>query len=96
MPVSVTKPEAPKTDPVRRLVVGQGIATLTEGGDLVIPIGTGVISADDVRADLYELSRGTRTGRTDRDAITLFENGGGGHLDLMVARHVWGAYQAAA
>jgi ornithine cyclodeaminase len=83
-------------DVVRRaeIYVDSRIATLTEGGDLVIPIRAGVISADDVRADLYELSRGTQTGRTHRDAITLFENGGGGHLDLMVARHVWSAHQA--
>ena len=25
------------------------------------------------------------------DAITMFENGGGGHLDLMTAQYVWGA-----
>jgi ornithine cyclodeaminase len=83
-------------DVVRRaeIYVDSRLATLTEGGDLVIPIRAGVISADDVRADLYELSRGTQTGRTHRDAITLFENGGGGHLDLMVARHVWSAHQA--
>ena len=30
----------------------------TEGGDLVIPIAAGVITASDVRADLYELSQG--------------------------------------
>ena len=67
------------------------LATLTEGGDLVIPIAAGVISAGDVRADLYELCRGERPGRTDADQITMFENGGGGHLDLMVARHLWAA-----
>jgi ornithine cyclodeaminase len=80
---------------VRRaqIYVDSRLATLTEGGDLVIPIAAGVIEAGDVRADLYELSSGTRSGRAagDRDSITLFENGGGGHLDLMVARHLWRA-----
>ena len=38
-----------------------------------------------MRGDLYELCRGDVPGRTDPDAITLFENGGGGHLDLMTA-----------
>ena len=83
-------------DVVRRadIYVDSRLATLGEGGDLVMPIAAGVITADDVRADLYELSRGTRQGRTDPDAITLFENCGGGHLDLMVARHLWSAFQA--
>ena len=44
-----------------------------------------------LRADLYELSRGAHPGRApgDGDTITLFENCGGGHLDLMVARHLF-------
>ena len=82
---------------VRRaeIFVDSRLATLTEGGDLVIPITAGVIAADDVRADLYELSRGAHPGRApgDGDTITLFENCGGGHLDLMVARHLWQASQ---
>lgn len=76
-----------------RIFVDSRLATLTEGGDLVIPIAAGVITADDVRADLYELSQGTQPGRApgDDETITLFENCGGGHLDLMVARHLWQA-----
>ena len=82
---------------VRRahIYVDSRLATLTEGGDLVIPIAAGVIQASAVRADLYELSQGTRAGRADGDgdSITLFENCGGGHLDLMVARYLWQARQ---
>jgi ornithine cyclodeaminase len=85
-------------DVVRRaqIFVDSRLATLTEGGDLVIPIASGVIEAGDVRADLYELSQGTRAGRAagDHDSITLFENCGGGHLDLMVARYLWQARRA--
>jgi ornithine cyclodeaminase len=84
-------------DVVRRanIYVDSRLATLTEGGDLVIPIAAGVIDASDVRADLYELSQRTRAGRAadDSDSITLFENCGGGHLDLMVARYLWQARQ---
>lgn len=80
---------------VRRahVYVDSRLAALTEGGDLVIPIAAGVFSATDVRADLYELSQGIRSGRADGDrtSITLFENCGGGHLDLMVARFLWQA-----
>ena len=68
------------------LYVDDRLATLTEDGDLVIPLQAGLITVDDIRADLYELCRGDVPGRTDPAAITLFENGGGGHLDLMTAR----------
>lgn len=71
------------------LYVDHREATLTECGDLVIPLRAGLITAADVRADLYELSRGDVPGRTDPNAITLFENGGGGHLDLMTASFLW-------
>jgi ornithine cyclodeaminase len=76
---------------VRRaeLYVDHRLATLTECGDLVLPLEAGTISAEDVRGDLYELCRGAVTGRTDDGAITLFENGGGGHLDLMTAQLAW-------
>jgi ornithine cyclodeaminase len=78
---------------VRRaeIFVDSRLATLSEGGDLVIPIAAGVIAPSDVRADLYELSQGVHAGRAPEDfeTITLFENCGGGHLDLMVARHLF-------
>jgi ornithine cyclodeaminase/alanine dehydrogenase-like protein (mu-crystallin family) len=83
---------------VRRaqIYVDSRLATLSEGGDLVIPIAAGVVRASDVRADLYELSQGTQPGRAagDRDSVTLFENCGGGHLDLMVASYLWQARAA--
>jgi ornithine cyclodeaminase len=71
------------------LFVDSRQSTLEEGGDLVIPIAAGVIDASHVRADLYELCRDDHPGRSAPDAITMFENGGGGHLDLMTARHIW-------
>jgi len=66
-------------------------AAVHESGDLVIPTESGVIEVTAVRADLFDLCRGEHTGRSGPDAITLFENGGGGHLDLMTARHIWDA-----
>jgi ornithine cyclodeaminase/alanine dehydrogenase-like protein (mu-crystallin family) len=71
------------------LFVDHREATLTEDGDLVIPLRAGLIGREDVRGDLYELCRGEVPGRSDPDAITLFENGGGGHLDLMTASFAW-------
>lgn len=64
-------------------------AAVHESGDLVIPTEAGTIAADAVRADLFELCQGDHPGRSGPDAVTMFENGGGGHLDLMTARHIW-------
>lgn len=60
----------------------------TETGELAIPLAAGVITPDDILADHYQLAAGAAPGRTDPDRITLFKNGGGGHLDLMAAQHL--------
>ena len=70
-----------------RLFVDSRKTTIGEIGELVIPMEAGVITEDDVLADLYELCAGTK-GRKSPEDITLFKNGGGGHLDLMTARHI--------
>jgi ornithine cyclodeaminase len=59
--------------------------TLEVTGDLAIPLAAGVIRESDIRADLFELARGAHPGRQSAHEITLFKNGGGGHLDLMTA-----------
>jgi ornithine cyclodeaminase len=59
--------------------------TVATCGDLAQPIASGVIAAADVRADLFDLCRGIHPGRRSAEEITLFKNGGGGHLDLMTA-----------
>ena len=55
-------------------------------GEITIPLGNGTITEADIAADLFDLCSGDHTGRTDRDEVTLYKNGGGGHLDLMTAR----------
>jgi len=70
-----------------RLFVDSRKTTISEIGELLIPITNGVISADDIVADLYQLCSGV-AGRTGPKEITLFKNGGGGHLDLMTARFI--------
>jgi ornithine cyclodeaminase len=81
---------------VRRaeIFVDSRLAAVRESGDLVIPLTAGTITAEAVGADLYELCRACHPGRSGPEAITLFENGGGGHFDLMVARYLWDAYRA--
>ena len=61
--------------------------TLRDIGELLIPINNGIINECDVIADLFQLSQG-KNGRTDNNQITIFKNGGGGHLDLMTALHI--------
>lgn len=63
-------------------------AAVHECGDLVIPLEAGLITEDDIQADLFQLCRGEHPGRQDPTQITMFENGGGGHLDLMTATFI--------
>ena len=62
--------------------------TVAETGDIAGPIASGAITEADVLADLFELCGGLHPGRRGEDEITLFKNGGGGHLDLMTARYL--------
>ncbi|WP_119167659.1 ornithine cyclodeaminase family protein [Algihabitans albus] len=60
-------------------------------GELAIPIAAGVISESDLRGDLHDLAGGG-AGRSGPQAVTLYKNGGGAHLDLMTANliaQVW-------
>lgn len=77
-------------DVLRRgsLFVDSRATTVGDIGELVIPIAAGVITEADILADHYDLCRGQHPGRRNDDEITVFKNGGGGHLDLMTARLV--------
>ena len=72
-----------------QLYVDTREVTTVEDGDLAIPLAAGTITLADIRADLYELCRGDVSVDREPDTITLFENGGGGHLDLMTAELLW-------
>lgn len=63
-------------------------------GELAIPLAAGLISQSDVRGDLQDLVAG-RTGRSGPQAITLYKNGGGAHLDLMTAKVIAGLWREA-
>ncbi|MEM9901892.1 MAG: Gfo/Idh/MocA family oxidoreductase [Pseudomonadota bacterium] len=67
-----------------RLFVDSRETVLDHIGELKDPLARGVIARGDVIADFYELASFVR----EEDDITLFKNGGGAHLDLMVARDV--------
>lgn len=70
-----------------RLFVDSRETTLDHIGELMIPLQDGVITRGDVLGDLYDLVRG-KTGRRSPEDITVFKNGGGAHLDLMIARYL--------
>lgn len=68
-----------------RLFVDSRATTIGHIGEIEIPLQEGVITRDDLIADFYQMEQMTRE---SEDEITVFKNGGGAHLDLMVARHV--------
>ena len=74
-----------------RVFVDSLDTTVGHIGELKDPIARGVLSQDDIVADYYDLGAFKR--RSD-DEITLFKNGGGAHLDLMVSRHILDSWRA--
>lgn len=74
-------------DAVRRarLFVDEASINLDLCGDLIDPIGRGVIPRAKVEGDLYDLCRDDDRVNRKPEEITLFKNGGGGHLDLFTA-----------
>ena len=69
------------------LFVDSRETTVTEIGELLIPIQRGVISASHIRGDFYDLCNGA-SGRLSENSVTIFKNGGGAHLDLMTALYI--------
>ncbi len=74
-----------------RVFVDSRETTLGHIGELKIPVEAGVIQADDIIADYNDHELFAR--RSDEE-ITLFKNGGGAHLDLMVSRYILEAWRA--
>ena len=74
-----------------RIFVDSFDTTVGHIGEVQIPLENGVIARDDLIADYYS-SHGFA--RQSEDEITLFKNGGGAHLDLMVSRYVLERYKA--
>lgn len=57
-------------------------------GEFTGPFERGVIGAEDIRGDLFELCQGRVAGRTSAEEITTMKNGGGSHLDYFVSRYL--------
>ncbi len=73
-----------------RVFVDSRETTLDHIGELIEPLASGAIARDDVLADYYQMEDFTRT---SADEITVFKNGGGAHMDLMVSRYILDAWR---
>ena len=71
-----------------RIVVDTYAGALVEAGDLVQPLARGVVGRDAITAELGELLRGLRPGRTSASDITLFKSVGTALEDLAAAQAV--------
>ena len=83
------RPEMRETDDTSiqraRVFVDTRAGACKEAGDIVQPLESGVLSSEDIAADLFELTQGTRAGRRSRDEITLFKSVGTAIEDLAAA-----------
>ncbi len=69
-----------------RVFVDTRAGACKEAGDIVQPLEAGVLGADDIAGDLFELCRGSRAGRRFNDQITLFKSVGTALEDLAAAQ----------
>lgn len=65
---------------------------LKESGDIVIPLREGIITKNDIKADLFELCSEKRSGRTSNDEITVFKSVGHALEDLVAATYYYNKY----
>jgi len=73
------------------IVVDNRAAALAEGGDIVQAIASGAIDEGRIAADLADLARGRRPGRTRAGEITVFKSVGFALEDLAAAEAVYDA-----
>jgi len=64
---------------------------IKEGGDIVQAIQSGAFTAEAIKADLFELTRGERQGRRSPDEITMFKSVGAAIEDLAAGTAVYEA-----
>lgn len=87
------KPNTRETDDAAILkstiFVDSRMGALHETGELAIPINAGLISENDVKADIVELIKGRHSGRTSANEVTLFKSAGLAIEDLAAALLVY-------
>lgn len=68
-----------------RIFVDTRAGALAEAGDIVQPIGAGILEAGDIAGDLFELCQEKRAGRQSPAEITVFKSVGTALEDLAAA-----------
>jgi alanine dehydrogenase len=71
-----------------KLVIDHHQASMAEAGDLLIPLNRGLISEDDIYAELGEIAAGLKPGRESPEEITLFKSVGVAVQDVAAANAV--------
>ncbi|MBM3520513.1 MAG: ornithine cyclodeaminase, partial [Alphaproteobacteria bacterium] len=61
---------------------------IEESGEVLEPLARGLITREGLAADLFDLCAGRHRGRSGPDAITMYKNCGGAHLDLYTAQYL--------
>ena len=61
-------------------------SALEDCGETLSAFASGALTRADILGDNFDFARGRHAGRSSAEEITVFKNGGGGHLDLMVAQ----------
>ncbi|MGF1592385.1 MAG: ornithine cyclodeaminase family protein [Kiloniellaceae bacterium] len=94
--VGAFRPDMRETDDAvmrrARVFVDTRAGATKEGGDIVQAVAAGALSADDIAGDLFELTRGDRSGRRYYDQVTLFKSVGTAIEDLAAAQLVFERY----
>jgi alanine dehydrogenase len=71
-----------------KVVIDHQQASMAEAGDLLIPLKKGLISEDNIYAELGEIAAGLKPGRTSPEEITFFKSVGVAVQDVAAANAV--------
>ena len=71
-----------------RIVVDSRESALAEAGDVIIPIQQGLITANDIYAELGEIVSGVKHGRDNSEQITFFKSVGTAAQDAAAAARI--------
>lgn len=72
-----------------KIICDHKATALSETGDLLIPIGDGLITEDDIQGSLGDVIDGRIAGRENDDEIIVYETVGVGSQDLMAAKVIY-------
>jgi ornithine cyclodeaminase/alanine dehydrogenase-like protein (mu-crystallin family) len=83
-----TREVPPETVLRARVVIDHHESSMAEAGDLLIPLGQGLMTKDHIYAELGEIAAGIKPGRSSPEEITLFKSVGVAVQDVAAASAV--------